>query len=84
MDRSDQLDKEETGTGNRSDPFVWTHYFLPVSPAEAEESRRYAEYLYQSSWVQRRHRLDARRAVRREARALAKLVLGILWEKLLA
>ena len=65
-----------------SDPFVWTHYFLPVSPAQAEESRLYAEDLYESSWRQRKRRSDARRAVRREARALAKLVLEMFWEKL--
>ena len=63
-------------------PFVWTDYFLPVSPEEAEEHRRYAELLHQSSWVQRRHRLDIR-AARREAKAPAKLVLGMLWENVL-
>jgi hypothetical protein len=76
--------RRTTGAGNMSDPFVWTRYFLPVSPEEAETHRRYAEQLHQSSWVQRWRRFDARRAVRREAKALAKLVLGMLWEKLLA
>jgi hypothetical protein len=62
--------------------FVWTDYFHPVSPAQCEASRIWAEELYESGPRQRRRRWEARRAVRREARALAKLVLELHWEKL--
>jgi hypothetical protein len=62
--------------------FVFTDYFHPVSPAESEASRIWAEELYESGPRQRRRRWEARRAVRREARALAKLVLELHWEKL--
>jgi hypothetical protein len=65
-----------------SDKFVWTDYFHPVSPAQAEASRLWAEELYESGPRQRKRRWEARRAARREARALAKLVLEMLWEKL--
>jgi hypothetical protein len=65
-----------------SNKFVWTDYFHPVSPAQAEASRLWAEELYESGPRQRRRRWEARRAVRREARALAKLVLELHWEKL--
>ena len=62
--------------------FVWTDYFHPVSPAQWEASRIWAEELYESGPRQRKRRWEARRAVRREARALAKLVLELHWEKL--
>jgi hypothetical protein len=62
--------------------FVWLDYFHPVSPAQWEASRIWAEELYESGPRQRRRRWEARRAARREARALAKLVLELHWEKL--
>ena len=62
--------------------FVFTDYFHPVSPAESEANRIWAEELYESGPRQRRRRWEARRAARREARALAKLVLELHWKKL--
>jgi hypothetical protein len=62
--------------------FVFTDYFHPISPAESERNRIWAEELYESGPRQRRRRWEARCAARREARALAKLVLELHWDRL--
>ena len=62
--------------------FVFTDYFHPISPAESERNRIWAEELYESGPRQRRRRWEARCAARREARALAKLVLERHWDRL--
>ena len=65
-----------------SSKFVFTDYFHPISPAESERNRIWAEELYESGPRQRRRRWQARCAARREARALAKLVLELHWDRL--
>ena len=62
--------------------FVFTDYFHPVSPAEWIRAGIWAEELYESGPRQRRRRWEARCAARREARALAKLVLELHWKRL--
>ena len=62
--------------------FVFTDYFHPLSPAESERNRIWAEELYESGPRQRKRRWQARCAARREARALAKLVLELHWKRL--
>jgi len=62
--------------------FVFTDYFHPISPAEWIRAGIWAEELYESGPRQRRRRWEARCAARREARALAKLVLELHWKRL--